>query len=392
MNRRALLVLVGAALLVVTGSIALLGPAETGQSVPEEDVAAAFEELDSLTATQVSRIESGGTTNRSRARIRATFDGTGRQFSRVVEPDGRRGDLTVTNETVSIVYDASEAAVTRIPRTNSTASPLDRGDYYASVVAAARTNDTVSVPDGGVSPLPVFPSSSPRASVPTGDLTGYDVTYHGTDRVAGRTAHEFRLTARSEAALSVNRTLWLDAEYYYPLRRAQTTTLGTETYTVRTRLENVSFDADLPSDTFDWTPPANATVETLDVPRRTYDSRADVVAATRLSVPDPSPPEGYSFARGTVIEGNFTQVSLTYRGADGRLTVSKTRTDANRTGTGPGSRVGENVTVGGQNATYLTTAQSVLVSWSCAGAQYSVVATDLDREQLLAVAESIRCE
>lgn len=383
-------VAVSLALLLATSGCASFGVlgGNGDASPPDEDVAEQFAELETLEATQVSNMDAGNATNQSRVLVRADFTEPVRQYQRVLAPDERAGNRVVVNESASIIYDASDNAVTRVPR--STQMTVERGEYYASIVAAARENETVDAPDIGVSPLPVIPAEGPTASVPTDDIAGYSVEYLGTDTVAGRDVLGFRMTPASEAAIDITQTLWLDAEYYYPLKSHQTARLGNDTYEVRMHLENVSFNVDLPGDAFSFDPPENATVETLNVSTRTFDSRAALDRATELSLPDPEIPDGYEFDRGQRFGENVTQVNLQYTNGEGdRLTVTKMDYVSNGSG-GLGS--GENVTVAGRDARYLTTGQANLLSWSCEETQYSVVATGLDKEQVVAVAESVACE
>jgi outer membrane lipoprotein-sorting protein len=361
---------------------------------PEDDVSAALGDLDTLSATQVSSVESNGTTNRTRTELHIAVDEDGvRQISRVVDPEEQAGDVSVVGGEESLFYDASENTVTRVPQTRDAASLADRYDYYASIVAAARNDSTVSLPGQGVSPLPVVPVESAGPAVESDAIDGYEVDYLGTEQVAERRAHGFRMTAVTDAAIDLNRTLWLDAEFYYPLRSEQTIAFGDRTYDVSTHLEDVSFDADLPADTFDWTPPEDATEESVGFDTERFDSLDALVAAAPLSVPDPELPGSYAFESGRVTEGNFTQVSAEYADADGgTLTVSKLVHGGNESTDGPGFDAGENVTVAGQDATYLVTGQSKLVTWRCGDVRHNVLATELDREELLAVAESVACQ
>jgi len=406
MSRRSLTAVAVAALVVASGCTALpvLGSGADAGPPPSDEVASSVQSLETLSATQVSTLESNGTTNTTRVELRIATgddddDGAGfRRFNRVLAPEEQAGDVTLADADESLFYDASDNTVTRIPRTEDVQTLSDRADYYESVVAAARNGSTVSPPSGGVSPLPVVPAASDGPAVETAAIDGYDVAYLGTDEVAGRDAHGFRMTAVTGAAIDVNRTLWLDAEHYYPLRSEQTVAFGDRTFDVTTRLENVTFDADLPADAFEWTPPADATEETLEFDSERYDSREALAAAAPLSVPDPELPAGYAFESGQVNDGNVTQVSVEYAGgADGDETLSVSKAEVDRDGPtdgggGGGLDAGENVTVGGQEGTYLLTGQSAFVTWSCGDVQYNVMASDLDREEVLAVAESVACQ
>ncbi|MFB6068420.1 MAG: outer membrane lipoprotein carrier protein LolA [Halobacterium sp.] len=385
MNRRRALAVALAALLATSGCSALdvLGGGEPAP--PSEDVAAQFAELETLRATQVSTIRHDGTTNHTRSVVRIDFGDPRRQYQRVLAPPERAGTRIVANETAATIYDPQENTVTRIPRNER--ATYDRGEYFARIVAAARGNETVEK-SAGVSPLPVVPATSTPHAVAR-ELQGYTVEYLGTASVSGRHAYKFRMAASSEAALAVNRTLWLDAEFYYPLKVHQTLTLGNDTYEITKRLTNVTFNEPLPADAFALDPPANATVETLNVSAQRFDSLSALREATAVPVPDPELPEGYEFAGAQLYDRNATQVSLRYESADGRITVSKA------TGLGNASRgqqLGENVTVAGHDGRYLVAGPSSMVAVTCGDAQYTVVATSLEKQALLDVAASVVCE
>lgn len=390
MNRRALLAVALAALAATSGCSALpFAGGDSGAAPPDEDVAAAFDDLETLNATQVSRIDSGNTTNETRTRIAISLGDPVEQFSRVLAPEDRAGNVQAVNESRVVIYDAAENNVTRVPRTDT--ARVDSGEYYASIVAAARNDSTVAAPSQGVSPLPVVPATSTPESVDASDIEGFEVEYLGTDEVGDRTAYGFRLTPAADAALNITRTFWLDSEFYYPLRTNYTTELDNETIHVESHLEDVTFNADIPESIFDWEPPSDATVDDVNFTTERYESLSALREGTDVSVPDPDLPEGYEFLRGQTYASNFSQVSVAYAGEEGaRLVVSKVVNPVSN-----GSSLldeGENVTVAGKDGIYLTTSQSSLVTWRCDGVQYTVTATAMDRETLLAVAASVVCE
>ena len=385
MNRRSVLAAAVAVLLITSGCGGIRAFGGDTPSPPDDDVAAEFDELETLSATRISTVRTGNETNRTRTTVRIDFEEPRRQYLSILDPAGRAGDVMVTNESVSLFYDASGNTVTRVPLADGPTS-IDRGQYYARIVAAARGGEQVENPSGGVSPLPVVPATSTTPEV-RHTIEAYDVTYLGTDSVAGRTTHGFRLTAASAAAVDFNRTLWLDAEYYYPLRTNQTVHLRNETYHSETRVENVTFDADLPEGTFEFDVPEDATVETRD-DTRTFDSPAALRENASMAVPDPEVPDGFEFEAARLFGNDSTRMSIQYGSADGTLFVSKSSTVSDGT-----SRfgAGENVTVAGHDGRYLTTGQASLVTWACDGNDYSVVGAPLSRETVLAVAESVAC-
>ncbi|MGB9965860.1 LolA family protein [Halobacterium hubeiense] len=387
MRRRALLAVALAALLATSGCVGLGVLGDGAETPPEVDVVDEYGDLGTLEATRVTTFDTGNGTEETRALVRVDLSGDRfRQFERVLAPESRAGDVTVVDEDGAMLYDADENEVTRVPQTAGGAR-ANRSAYLDRVVSAARSDD-VAAPSEGVSPLPVVPATRSGPSIPADAIEGFEVEYLGTDRVAGRTAHGFELTAVSEAALSANRTLWLDSEYYYPLATSQRLTFGNRTVETSTRLTDVTFDADLPADAFAFEVPENATVETLDVPTQSFDSVRALREHVAFSVPEPEVPATYEFDGARYVGGNATRATLQYDSPDGqRLTVTKA-TSAPDEGF---FESGENVTVAGRDAKYVTTPRTKFVSWTCEDARYSVVATDLDEDALLAVAESVAC-
>jgi outer membrane lipoprotein-sorting protein len=389
MNRRTLLTVAVVALLATSGCTSLDLFEGGTEAPPDVNVAQRYDSLETIQATQVSSLTSDGETNKTKIRVRADFTGENPlQHQRVLAPPERAGDRTVVNESAAVIYDASENAVTHVPRMNGT-QRQSRGEYFAEIVAAARSDDA-EAPATGVSPLPVVPATGSASTVPGEAIEGFEVEYLGTQTVSGRTTHGFELTSASEAALSVNRTLWLDSEFYYPLKTHQTLHTGNRTIEVTAELTNVTFNAEIPDETFAFDPPANATVETLNISSQTFDSIAAVREHANFSVPEPTVPEEYEFQRARYIGGNATQANLQYENADGdQLAVTKMTYVSNASAT---FSAGENVTVAGQEARYVTTGTTRILTWKCEDSQFSIVATDLDQDQLIAVAESVGCE
>ncbi|MXR21561.1 LolA family protein [Halobacterium bonnevillei] len=390
MRHRTLLAAAVAVLLVVSGCTALPSFGESGQSPPDVDVVDRYESLESLEAVQKSTIDYGNTTNGSRSTVRIDFTSDPpRQFQRVREPADRAGDVTVVNDSGALIYDASDNSVTRVPQTETrTTARQNRSEYFARIVAAARS-DEVAEPSSGVSPLPVVPATG-GSPIPADAIEGFDVEYLGTQTVADRTAHGFEMTATSEAALSLNQTLWLDSKYYYPLKTHQVLDYGNRTIETTTQLTSVTFNTDLSDDAFEFSVPEDATVDTLNISTQTFDTVAELRDHTELSVPDPEVPDGYEFQQARLFGENVTEVNLRYANGDGDF-ISVSKMDYVSNGSS-GLSTGENVTVAGHDGQYLTTGQSQLLMWSCEDRQYSVVSTNLDREHLVAVAESIACE
>ncbi|MCD2199455.1 hypothetical protein LPA44_06025 [Halobacterium sp. KA-4] len=388
MGRQTLLAVAVAALLVTSGCTGLDVLADDTATPPDVDVAQRYDSLDTLEATRVTTVDSGNTTNETRALVRVDFTGNPpRRYQRTLAPESRAGDVMVVNKSESLLYDTDENTVTHVPRSGG--ATRNQSAYLERIVASARSDD-VAKPSDGVSPLPVVPTTRTGPPIPENAIEGFEVEYIGTQGVAGRTAHGFELTAVTEAALTANQTLWLDSEYYYPLRTSYRLDYQNRTIEATSHLENVTFNADLSTDAYDFDVPENATVETLNVSTRTFDSPSTLRNHVDFSIPDPDVPTAYEFEEARYLNGNLTQAALQYITADDqRLIVTKTISGPNAT---LGFRSGKHVTVAGHDGQYITTPRSKFVSWSCGDARYTVVATGLDEESLLTVADSVACK
>ncbi|WP_353633834.1 hypothetical protein ABSL23_11345 [Halobacterium sp. NMX12-1] len=388
MGRQASLAVVVTVLLATSGCIGLGVLADDAESPPSVDVAQRYDSLDALEATRVTTVDSGNATNVTRSLVRVDLSGDRhRRYERVLSPASRAGDVAVLDASGMVLYDADENTVTHAPRTAGFGENWSA--YLQRVVSAARDGGDVAEPSDGVSPLPVVPTTGSGPSIPEDAIEGFEVEYLGTRTVDGRTAHGFELTAVSEATLTIDQTLWLDSQYYYPLQTSHRFDYGNRTIETRTRLENVTFDPDLPSGAFDFDVPENATVTETNASTQSFNSANALAERVNFTVPEPEAPAGYEFEEARYVGGNVTQASLQYVTADGeQLTVTKTTA-------GPDARgfaSGENVTVAGRTGQYVTTPRAAFVSWSCGDTHYAVVATDLDKETLLAVADSAGCE
>ncbi|WP_049925219.1 LolA family protein [Halopiger goleimassiliensis] len=129
---------------------------------------------------------------------------------------------------------------------------------------------------------------SDRAEMAEWKRDWYDLEYQGTEEVAGREAHVLGVDLRSEAVKQgvsvllgdteyvyaletveapdeidvVEQTIWIDAEYDYPLQERQVFEFGDgERYEMVERFETVSFNGDLDDELFEFEPPENVTVE-----------------------------------------------------------------------------------------------------------------------------------
>jgi outer membrane lipoprotein-sorting protein len=359
-----------------------------------------YRSIDTVRASVVTVVENETGTTRRRAELirRPT---AGERWRRTVAPTADRGDLTVSNGTVTWLYDESEGNVTRIDGAGFEGANGTYAEYLGRLFAAVDGGGDGDDGSGsvGVSPLPVVPStpSAPPATATNGTVGQFSVSYEGTTAVGNRTAYVLELTPPGDADgefATLNQTLYLDTEHLYPLRQRMAYRYeGNVTqYTVTHR--NVSFGGDVSPGRFTFDPPANATIEDVALPdSTTYDSLDALREDASMAVPSPDVPDGFSFESGrrTVSsEQNYTLLSLTYSNGTGTVSVSKyNRTDLYN-GTGSG---GESIRLDGRNATYNEFGTARTVGWVCAdaGRRYTVSTTLVPKSTLLDVAASIDC-
>ncbi|ELK46892.1 hypothetical protein D320_20459, partial [Haloferax sp. BAB-2207] len=151
--------------------------------------------------------------------------------------------------------------------------------------------------------------------VPGADANrSYTVEFVETDTVGGREAYVLDIvpeTNRSEAGY--RQRLWLDTERFYPLRKQTAWTADGTRRSVTTTYTNVTFDAAVSADTFRPDIDAGTTVERQETPNTSwFRSRADLVARSSISVPEPTVPSAYELVYATRTTGRIDGVGLRY--------------------------------------------------------------------------------
>jgi len=274
---------------------------------------------------------------------------TGEYRTEVVAPEERAGNTVVAGDDTMWVYDEAR----------NTVSTYNRSSYGTANASVA---------------------------VVTGLATSYDVTDYERATLDGRETYRVTLVPETDPGNSVETTVtaWLDTETYFPVTVEQSYDLENRSISTRTHYENVTLNATIPDERFTFDPPANATVESADLPdTQTFDSLESIRESVDVSVPDPEVPEGFEFQQGTLVEYNHTTISLNYENETSRLSVSKLSSERSLDG-------GENVTVGDHDGHLRSYGDTTLVTWTCDGWTYSVSGT-IDRAELLDVARSIEC-
>lgn len=190
---------------------------------------------------------------------------------------------------------------------------------------------------------------------------------------------------------------WFDAKYLFPVKYAFETPEGGFEMAYR----DVEFEPDPPlsDDLFEFEPPANATVDEIDLPdRQEFDDPEAAAATVAVDVREPDLPEGYAFERASVAtyeDDDRVEVMLVYPGPEGQLTVEFSD-DPDRFERGAD---GDPVDVASATGTYdrldLPTADVHTLRWSCDGIGHYVGLSDeddrFDRGDALEIAESVGC-
>ena len=133
-------------------------------------------------------------------------------------------------------------------------------------------------------------------------LGEFEVESAGMDEVAGRDAYVLELAAANETADDVEYEefrLWVDTEYWYPLKYSTTITvdgedaaLAGETFESTIAFESIEFNAGVDDERFEFTPPENATVTDRQFSTFESASAATEAAPMDASVPEDLPVEG----------------------------------------------------------------------------------------------------
>jgi outer membrane lipoprotein-sorting protein len=343
------------------------------------DAGERYAELDAVGATVVTVRERGGETSRTVAEV-LRRPGTDRRRVDVVESTDRRYDLTVADGSTLWLYDSDRAVGKRIPLSGPPPDPT-RGERVERLfarlnVTAGAGPTTVRAPT--VSPLPVVPGAG---GAPEPSAGRYRLTYDGTGSVDGRRAYVLSLTAGGG---EYRQTLWVDTEWFYPLKTYTEWTADGQRVSLQTTYRNVTFDPDLPAGAFRFDPPASASVEAVDTPRtKAYDSVARLRADAEMSVPDPEVPPSLALTYASETTGRIRGVGLRYVNETARLTVAK----YNRTVETDGDR---QVTVAGRPA-QLSLGSPLSLSWNCETYRFTVRGEGVSTDRLVAVGRSVGC-
>lgn len=384
-GRRRLLVVVALFLAVALSGCGLFfGGGDSGTTLPPgEQAAETYLSLDGYEATV--HYEYSNRTDR-RAHIEVDVDG-GRSRLEWLAPDRLDDNLVIYNGSSVVRYNATTNEFVRIS-TSDIDYFEDGAERIESVIDAARKEGemTVEKPPAGGAPLPVVPKGE---SADTDTDRKFEVSYEGTETVAGREAHVIRYAAAENGTNGIlEQKIWVDTEYFFTLKSKQVSRFEGNRSTFTFRLSNVSVSPGLTAQDFRFDPPQNATLNqsgSYDVTG--YDTRSELASVADITVPDPSVPTRFSLSRTIHVVGeNFTAVQLQYQTGGSRLFVTKTAEQDYTNLT-----EGERVSIGGHTGRYRASGTSAIVVWQCDGFVYTVNGA-VQKSTLLDVARSVECE
>ncbi|ELZ98007.1 hypothetical protein C440_02128 [Haloferax mucosum ATCC BAA-1512] len=389
LDRRTLVVLfvLGAAvpaLLLATGTVVT----DSGPAV-DANVSERYRSTDALNATQTVTIRHNGTTMSRNVADVTLAPGTDKKRVRFHEGTTRRYKLQVSNGSMVWLHDADQRSVTAIDLTrppNGSASGSAMAGRLQRLVTAAGLTDGDGRPQApDVAPLPVVPrrgGPSPGADVDG----GYVVEYVETDSVGAREAYVLDVRpATNQTEDGYRQRLWLDSERFYPLRKQTTWTQDGTRRSITTTYTNVTFNPEVPADTFRPEIGPETTVQRPEIAEtRWYRSTDSLASQTSITVPRPTLPPEFELTYATRTTGRISSVGLRYATAGKQLTLSK----YNRTyATDPEDR---DLTINDRPAT-LDYGPTTSLSWTCEDYRYTVRGTGVETERLVEVGRSLGC-
>ncbi|WP_136718505.1 DUF2092 domain-containing protein [Halorientalis salina] len=228
-------------------------------------------------------------------------------------------------------------------------------------------------------------------------LNNSELSYDGRERLDGEQTYRLEVTPTNTDGMdgSVDATVWLDTDTYFPTKMATNIDSGESEYEMTAQFRNVTLNESIPDDRFTVDIPDDAEEPDHSMPNRsTYDSLSALQDNTNRSVPDPDVPDAYNFDRGDVIDGDdYHAITLRYTNGDGEsLHV------ATRSATGfnySDSEQFDAVDVGNQTGYYTDyeyngNTTSILVL-DCADNSYSLSGR-LSKEEIIDIGESLDCE
>jgi outer membrane lipoprotein-sorting protein len=301
------------------------------------------------------------------------------------------GNATVTVENDTVEYTRNVSFAAAEPDRARVAVTSDGTEYVAG------TNGTVAwVYDGANDTARVYDGSGANWSANGADHAGAanysyaDVTEAvdenttartlRTETVDGEEAYVVAVEPTDDVDVTGNVTLWVDAEDAR-VHRVRATD-GTNRTTVA--FSAVRFNVSVHESTFQPPDAADVTV----VSRERFDAFDAAQDATDLDL-QRLDADDYAFAEAVVVTRAGRTVALQQYRGETNVTVAATEDDLPAGTFDRGDATRTNVTVAGENATYVDAGDGAAVVWTDDGVTRAVVA-DLDRETLVDLATAVR--
>lgn len=346
-----------ATLLLLTAGCAGLPIADTNADEIAEQVQDRHDEIEDMQGVMTTETEIDGDTQRT---TMAFWERPPDRYrTEVIESTGAgsSSDVTVFDGNTSWHYDTEANEVTRFETDTDTAAAefdIDESEVIESI------------------------------------LEDYDVEYTGDETVGDRETYVLELTPtdeESEPALGYDAlTLWVDQEYWYPIKQHAELSTGEETIAVTTTYEEIAFNEGIDDDRFEFEPPEDAEIVDAEMPdTRQFDDLEEAAAAVPFDVAEPTVPDEYAVESVTTSEyDDTTTLSATYESEASDDSLFVTITDGDATADG------ESIDVGDREGVLVDSFATTMIEWECDGLVYSV-SGEHDAEDLVSIGETVDC-
>ncbi|WP_299264847.1 LolA family protein [Halorientalis sp.] len=397
-------IVVGACLLSLVGGVLAVGFLSTGSpdgTAPQQIGSNASEQyaaISGVNATRTTINRNGDSVSRSVHRV-AMRPGTDKFREELLAGPHHRHNLTVTNGSVMWWRNRTSGGVQRLTLSNPNLSAqrtegerIER--LFARLNVTRGTDRTAATPTPGINPLPAVPQSGGVSGPQAGDRrdtvgnAAFAVSYNGTETVDGRTVYVLSITPRNGSMVGgFRQTLWVDAEWFFPLKRHSEWQSDGVEHAKTVVYENVTFDTGFDESVFRFDPSTNVSVEREDTPQQDfYASTAALRRVTNVSVPAPDLPSSFRLQFASRTESpRVASVGQQYVNDSMEISVSKVD------GLFYPPTPDRSVKVAGQRAN-VSVGYTNYVSWSCDGYNHQVSGRAVAPELLVEIARSVGCE
>jgi outer membrane lipoprotein-sorting protein len=313
--------------------------------------------------------------------------GTGELYRMVELKDGSNSQIAVSNGTVAWVYDGGTNRARRLETTRTDSQRRQ----LRQIVARINRNGNEGKSESALPIVPIGISDGLEGGTDSESIAGFNVSttavYEGTEPVDGREAHVLTVESTDGSEVRGRWTYYLDTEWYVTLRSTSTLTIDGNQLRTSFRLQNVTFNSEVPGDQFEFTPPDNATVTGSKTEVGRHKSREQLAAVTDLRVPDPDVPAEFEFetARRTLSD-SVESISLRYTSDVATLTVSRRNVTDDMSVDGRR----QEVQIGDRTGVYKESPRRSQLRWRCPETTQSIRGS-LSLETLVDIAESIDC-